>query len=197
MILILEIIIFVFLLHHNFNWFDMNNYIIIPGLGNSGPDHWQSHFEKSGNSFYRINQKEWDAPVCNDWLETIDKELKLFDLKNVILIGHSLGCATIAHWAKRYGKSVKGALLVAPSDLEAPAYTFPAKGFEPIPLEKLNFKTIVVASSNDPWVSIERAQLFAKCWGSELINIGEVGHINTASGYGKWDEGLKILNLLG
>lgn len=174
----------------------MINYIIIPGLGNSGPEHWQTYFEKSGNNFYRINQKEWDAPVCNDWLETINGELNKFDLNNLILIGHSLGCATIAHWAKKYRKIIKGALLVAPSDLESPAYTFPAKGFEPIPLEKINFKTIVVASSNDPWVSFERAMYFAERWGSEFIGIGDAGHINTASGYGKWDEGLNILNRL-
>ncbi len=175
----------------------MINYIIIPGLGDSGPDHWQTHFEKSGNNFYRTNQKEWDAPVCSEWLETIDSELKQFNLNDVIVIGHSLGCATIAHWANKYGKIVKGAMLVAPSDLESPAYTFPAKGLDPFPLQNLNFKTIVVASSNDPWVSIERAKLFAKCWGSEFINIGEAGHINTASGHGKWDEGLKILSFLG
>lgn len=174
----------------------MSNYVIIPGLGNSGPDHWQTHFEKSGNNFFRINQNEWDAPVCNDWLETINAELSRFDLNNVVLIGHSLGCATIAHWAKRYGKIVKGALLVAPSDLESPVYTFPAKGFDPIPLQKINFKTIVVASTNDPWVSFERAKYFANCWGSEFISIGDAGHINTASGYGNWDEGFKILQKL-
>ena len=175
----------------------MNSYIIIPGLGNSGPDHWQTHFEKSGNSFYRINQKEWDAPVCSEWIQTIDRELKQFNLYDVILIGHSLGCATIAHWANKYGKIVKGAMLVAPSDIEAPSYTFPAKGFDPFPLPNLNFKSIVVASSNDPWVLVERAKFFASCWGSEFINIGEAGHINTASGYGKWDEGFKVLSLLG
>lgn len=175
----------------------MINYIIIPGLGNSGPDHWQTHFEKLGNNFYRINQDEWDAPVCSEWLETIDLELSQFDLKNVILIGHSLGCATIAHWAKRYSKTVKGALLVAPSDLESALYTFPAKGFDPIPLDKINFKTIVVASADDPWVSPERANYFANNWGSDFINIGNAGHINTASGYGHWKSGLEILKRLG
>ncbi len=174
----------------------MINYIIIPGLGNSGPDHWQTHFEKSGNNFYRINQSEWDAPVCSEWLRTINEELSKFELSNVILIGHSLGCATIAHWAKQYGQKVKGAMLVAPSDLESPAYNFPANGFEPIPLVKFNFNTIVVASTNDPWVSYCRAKYFAECWGSEFINIGDAGHINTASGYGEWEEGLSILQKL-
>jgi uncharacterized protein len=114
----------------------------------------------------------------------------------VVLIGHSLGCVTIAHWANKTNHTIKGALLVAPSDIENPVYTFPAKGFTPIPLQKLQFKSIVVASSDDPWVSIERAQYFAKCWGSEFVNVGNAGHINADSGYGKWPQGLEILKQL-
>lgn len=175
----------------------MTQYLIVPGLGNSGPEHWQTYFEKSGDNFLRIEQEEWDAPRCVDWLETIDKKVLQFDLTNVVLIGHSLGCSTIVHWAKKYKRQIKGALLVAPSDLEAPQYTFPATGFTPIPLEKINFRTIVVASADDPWVSLERAKFFAKCWGSELLNIGNAGHINVASGHTRWDQGMAILKTLG
>ena len=174
----------------------MTDYFIIPGLGNSGPDHWQSHFEKSGSNFQRINQQEWDAPACIDWINTIDHALSNVDPANVVLIGHSLGCATIAHWAGRSSKIIKGALLVAPSDVEAPQYTFPTKGFSPMPKQKIGFKTIVVASENDVWVSIERAKYFADCWGSEFVNIGSAGHINVASGYGVWQQGLEILKAL-
>ncbi len=173
------------------------NYFIVPGLGNSGPEHWQSFFERSGNNFRRIEQKEWDAPHCKDWTATIDQTLSSFDLSTVVLIGHSLGCSTIAHWAAEYKKVIKGALLVAPSDMEAPQYTFPAIGFGPMPRAKINFKTIVVASADDPWVSLERATFFANNWGSELINIGNAGHINTASGHTQWKEGWEILKKLG
>jgi uncharacterized protein len=172
------------------------NYFIIPGLGNSGAEHWQTYFENKGENFQRINQKEWDAPDCNDWIETIDKALESYDLKNVILIGHSLGCATIAHWAARYHKKIKGALLVAPSDLDDPKYDFLIKNFAPFPKNKIDFKTIVVASEDDPWVSIERAKYFADNWGSEFINIGNAGHVNAASGHHQWKEGLEILKRL-
>ncbi|MEO7990214.1 MAG: alpha/beta fold hydrolase [Chryseolinea sp.] len=175
----------------------MTHYFIIPGLGNSGPEHWQTYFETLGDNFQRINQKEWDAPKCNDWIETIDKTLSGYDLSNVILIGHSLGCATIAHWAKKYNKKIKGALLVAPSDIEAPMYSFTTPGFLPVPNDKINFRTIVVASTNDQWVSIERAEYFASQWGSEFINIGKAGHINAVSGHYQWKEGLEILKTLG
>ncbi len=174
----------------------MTNYFIIPGLGNSGPAHWQTFFETSGDHFQRINQQEWDAPACDDWVTTIDNAIASHDPATIVLIGHSLGCTAIAHWALRYGKKIKGALMVAPSDIENPVYTFDAKGFAPIPKMKIEFKTIVVASADDPWVSLERARFFADSWGSELIDIGNAGHINAASGYGEWEQGLEILKML-
>jgi len=103
-----------------------------------------------------------------------------------------MGCTAITHWYRQYQKEIKGALLEAPSDLEAPAYTFPVTGFTPIPLEKINFKTIVEASENDEWVSPERERFFATNWESEFISLGKSGHINVASGYGEWKEGLEI-----
>lgn len=175
----------------------MNNYFIIPGLGNSGADHWQTHFENSEKNFQRINQEDWEAPNCDKWIKNIDDVISKYDPSTVILIGHSLGCITIAQWAKQYGKKIKGALLVAPSDIESPLYTFPFSGFTPIPLDRINFETIVVSSSNDPWVTSDRAKLFADNWGSKLIKIGDAGHINMASGYGQWQEGLDILKTLG
>lgn len=174
----------------------MTHYFIVPGLGNSGPEHWQTFFETTGENFRRINQQEWDTPACNNWIETIEEAIASYDPATVVLVGHSLGCSTIAHWAKKYKRKIKGALLVAPSDLEAPQYTFPATGFAPIPMDKIHFKTIVVASADDPWVSLERAEYFASYWGSEFINIGNAGHINTASGHKEWKEGLTILKTL-
>lgn len=175
----------------------MTNYLIVPGLGNSGPEHWQTYFQKSGENFYRVEQQEWDAPTCEDWITRVDQKVLEFDLSTVVLIGHSLGCSTIAHWAFAYKRPIKGALLVAPSDLEAPQYTFPAKGFAPMPLDIINFKTIVVASSDDIWVSLDRARFFAESWGSEFINIGQAGHINAASGHGNWNMGMSILRQIG
>jgi predicted alpha/beta hydrolase family esterase len=174
----------------------MTHYFTIPGLGNSGPQHWQTFFERNNQNFQRIKQQEWDTPTCSDWIRTIDKTVSAYDPSTVVLIGHSLGCAAIIHWATTYKQKIKGALLVAPSDPEAPQYTFPAIGFAPIPIQKISFNTIVVASSNDPWVSLERAEYFASYWGSQFINIGDAGHINTASGHKEWKEGLSILKKL-
>jgi len=175
----------------------MTNYFIIPGLGNSEPEHWQTFFEKSSDNFQRIEQRDWEAPVCSEWIETIDKTISGYDISTVVLIGHSLGCAAIAHWSAVYNRKVKGALLVAPSDPEAPHYDFPATGFAPMPLQRIDFRTIVVASIDDVWVSLERAKYFADHWNSEFINLGAAGHINVESGFGEWKEGLEILKRLG
>ncbi|MCZ4224158.1 RBBP9/YdeN family alpha/beta hydrolase [Pedobacter rhodius] len=166
---------------------------MLPGLGNSGPEHWQGYFEKSAANFKRIEQSDWDTPACKDWVENTDNAISGLDPKTVVLIGHSLGCIAIANWAKTSKIRIKGALLVAPSDVEAPRYTFDTVGFESVPLDRIGFKTIVVASTNDEWISIERAAFFAENWGSEFINIGEAGHINAASGFGEWKEGLELL----
>lgn len=174
----------------------MTHYFIVPGLGNSGTEHWQTHFEKTLPDAQRIEQEEWEAPSCAAWIATIDAALQRYDLSNVVLIGHSLGCSAIAHWAEQYGKRVRGALLVAPSDMESPLYTFPIKGFDKMPTKHMDFKTILVASTNDPWVTLDRAALFAKDWGSTLVNIGNAGHINVAAGFGPWEEGLALVKML-
>lgn len=144
----------------------------------------------------RIQQDNWLEPECNSWTEKIEKALLTTRLEEAILIGHSVGCAAIVHWFARYKKPVKGALLVAPSDIERPGYPVYIKGFSPMPLQKLPFKTIVVASTNDHVVSLDRARYFASNWGSELEIIPGAGHMEGKSGYGKWPEGLDLLDRL-
>jgi predicted alpha/beta hydrolase family esterase len=169
-------------------------YFVVPGLGNSGPAHWQTYFEQADSGFTRIAQGEWEIPDCSDWVATLDHALQGQDLSRVVLVAHSLGCATIAHWAARYGRVVKGAWLVAPSDVETPQYAaFPTTGFGPMPLQPLPFPSQVVASSNDEWVTLARAKQFAQAWGSGLVAIGPAGHINTTSGHGPWPVGLALL----
>ena len=169
--------------------------LIIPGLGNSGPQHWQSLWENKFN-FTRIEQLDWETPFCSDWIGTINNEIKKHEAANVILVGNSLACTAIAYWAYKFDIKIKGALLVGPSDTEADTYPPGTTGFKPVPLFNLPFKSIVVASTNDYYVRFERAKLFADSWGSELINIGDAGHINVSSGFGGWDEGLEILKRL-
>lgn len=169
--------------------------LIIPGLNNSGPDHWQSHWERTLPNVERVHQRDYDAPVCSEWGDTIQKAVER-DGPDVVLVGHSSGAIAIPHWAKRYGPRIKGAMLVGPSDVERPDFPYQITGFAPIALDPLPFPSIVVASSDDPYVSLERATFFASKWGSQLVDIGPAGHINTQSGHGPWPEGIEILKEL-
>jgi predicted alpha/beta hydrolase family esterase len=167
---------------------------IVPGLGSSGPEHWQTYFERAQPEFIRIEQREWDVPDRAEWVARLEAALDGYDLSQVVLVAHSLGCVTIAHWAEKYGHRIKGALLVAPSDVETAHYAaFPTTGFAPMPLARLPFPSKVVFSQNDEWVTPARARQFAEAWGSELVDIGAAGHINAGSGYGAWPSGLELL----
>lgn len=169
--------------------------LILPGLGNSGEQHWQTVWEKTFH-FSRVIQKEWDSPDIEVWAAHLDEFVKHFDLSKVILVGHSSACALIAYWAEKYRRTIKGALLVGPSDSEADSYPLGPVGFTPMPLNRINFPTITVASSNDDYVTVERAIHFAGCWGSELVLVGNKGHINSSSNLGMWEEGLELLKKL-
>ena len=169
----------------------------IPGLRNSDAVHWQSIWErKYPEQFSRIQQENWQEPECSSWIQRIEDTLSTAKLEEAILIGHSVGCAAILQWFARYQKPVKGALLVAPSDVDHPCYPSYIRGFSPMPLAKLPFKTIVVASTNDHVVALERARYFSDCWGSTFESVSDAGHIEGKSGYGAWPEGLDLLKHL-
>jgi predicted alpha/beta hydrolase family esterase len=169
---------------------------ILPGLGNSGAGHWQTLWETKFSEFVRIHQHDWDTPHCEDWIKTVQETITPYDPKQVILVGHSLACSTIGYWSKKYNLGIKGALLVAPSDTEAETYPPGTTGFSPMPINKLPFKSIVVASQDDFYVRPARAKLFAEAWRSELVMINQAGHINALSGLGEWQMGLDLLKKL-
>ena len=175
----------------------MTHYFIIPGYQGSGPDHWQTWIEKTQGNFHRIQQKDWDNPNITEWAENIDKAIAEYDPESVVLVAHSLGCLTVAEWVKKYNRHVKAALLVAPPDADLIRKKVSENLFEESPTHHIPFRTTLVASTNDPWISIEKAEFYARTWGSEFVNIGAAGHINNLSGYGEWEQGLEILRKLG
>ena len=177
---------------HSFN----ATILILPGLGNSGEKHWQTIWEQINPSFIRINQADWETPVCKDWIKVIDDKIQTIEHGNIILVGHSLACSTIGYWAEKYNTKIKGALFVAPSDTEADTYPTGTTGFRPMPTKKLPFKTIAITSDNDNYVSLERAKLFAENWGSKLVVLNNLGHINGDSNLGDWQFGLELLKEL-
>ncbi|MCQ3031077.1 alpha/beta hydrolase [Pseudomonas syringae] len=168
--------------------------LILPGLFNSGETHWQSQWERQFPELYRVEQQDWETPFAADWVERLNQEITATD-GEVVLVGHSLACTLITLWAEQYPEANKvlGALLVAPSDTEAESYPPGTSGFTPMSTRRLPFRSITVASTNDPYVTQERARLFSEAWGSELIWLESAGHINGQSGYGPWPEGIELL----
>jgi uncharacterized protein len=173
----------------------MTKVLILPGLYDSGPDHWQSHWVRTLPDVARVEQSEWDNPDRAEWVETLERAVAEHG-PDVVLVGHSTGCALIAHWAASTARTVRGALIVAPSDTEAPSYPEGPTGWSPMPMERIPFPSIVVASTDDEYASLERARAFANAWGSTFVNVGAAGHINTASGLGDWPQGQELLGEL-
>jgi predicted alpha/beta hydrolase family esterase len=165
--------------------------LILPGLGNSGPSHWQSLWEQA-HGYRRVEQANWDHPKLADWLNNLERAVAEAE-GDVVLVAHSLACSLVAHFAQLDASTtrhVRGAFLVSPADVESRRCTpEEVRCFSPIPLEPLPFPARVVTSSDDPYVDRERAELFAQRWGAEFVDIGSAGHINASSGLGAWPEG--------
>jgi predicted alpha/beta hydrolase family esterase len=174
----------------------MTRTLILPGLHNSDPGHWQSRWEARDESLRRVIQADWETPRRVDWVARLDQALALIG-PDAVIIAHSAGCALVAHWTIAHpSQRIRGALLVAPSDPEALSFPSGPTGFAPMPLRRLPFRSVVVASSNDPYLTVSRAQAFARAWGGEFVMIGEAGHINSASSLGDWPEGFSLLRSL-
>ncbi len=173
--------------------------LVLPGLSSSGPHHWQTLWEHQDSTCRRVHQADWETPRCSDWVATLDAAVA-HSADPVVLVAHSSSCALVAHWARDASAEtvtrVRGALLVAPSDPEGASYPVGPTGFAPMPLLRLPFPSIVVASRDDVYVTMKRARAYASAWGSELVDLGDAGHINAASGLGTWPAGYEMLQRL-
>ncbi|RFP63933.1 alpha/beta hydrolase [Hymenobacter lapidiphilus] len=168
--------------------------LTVPGLGSSGPAHWQTHWEQNYGC-RRVEQRDWQHPVCTDWVAALDAAVSAAP-GPVVLVAHSLACATVAHWAATTTRPLAGALLVGPADVDRREQLPEVRGFARMPLARLPFASIVVASENDEYVTLDRAQEFAAAWGSRLVNVGALGHLNSASELGLWPVGWALVQEL-
>lgn len=171
-------------------------YLILPGWQGSPADHWQSHWQHCLPNASRVEQADWEYPDQQRWVKALEREIAAADMP-VVLIAHSLGCITLAHWAAaaplHLVNRVRGALLVAPADVERLDCPAPLRGFGPIPKEPLPFASLLVGSDNDPAATPLRALEMARDWGSEAAILVGVGHINVKSGHHCWEQGFAHL----
>ena len=172
--------------------------LFVPGWQDSGPDHWQTHWHARALAQFgphcaqRVQQRDWLYPTRAEWVETLSQHILQLP-HPVILIAHSLGCITAAHLPAAVQAKVVGAWLVAPADVERVGAPSVLTDFAPIPQQSLPYRSLVVASDNDPYAQLSRAQRLAQAWGSEWLELAQAGHINPEAGYGTWESGWSVL----
>lgn len=158
--------------------------LIIPGLHGSGPDHWQTWLQAQQPDAVRIGVGNWGQADLERWADAIDETLRRHRAEAWIAVAHSFGCLALAHHATRGGRDIQGALLAAPAAPERFGLD------EGLLNRALPFPSTLVVSANDPWMQHADALYFGRRWGSEVIDVGEAGHINPSTGYGPWPDAL-------
>lgn len=159
----------------------MSNILIIPGRGGSPEGHWQTDLEETLPRTRRVEQDDWNKPDLDAWAGKIaiaSKRLR----RPSLAIAHSFGCLALAHAVLKYGARFSASFMVAPAD--------PVRfGFaDALVFQDLEHRSELLVSTTDPWLSVDKASRMATAWGSRLHVLGDVGHINVASGFGPWPE---------
>lgn len=180
----------------------MRPVLLVPGIQNSGPAHWQSRWEALHPGVARVHQRDWDHPVRDEWVAALEAAVRA-QAQPPILVAHSLGCLVVAQWAAAHpGSAMHAALLVAVPDPHGPAFPREAIGFDTLPAALPARRLKMVASHDDPYGSVAHARACARAWQADLVELGGnasppassepqakgFGHLNAASGLGDWPQ---------
>jgi serine hydrolase len=163
----------------------MRPVLTVPGIQNSGPAHWQSRWEALHAGVTRVQQRDWDHPVCDEWVAALDDAVRRA-AQPPIVVAHSLGCLVAARWAASSPLPVHALLLVAVPDPAGPEFPREALGFERLPATLPGRRVRMISSADDPYASPAYSAERAAAWSAEHLGLGERGHLNAASGLGDW-----------
>ncbi len=163
--------------------------LIVPGLSDSGPEHWQSRWQAKLSTARRVVQENFERPRLEAWRRRIVAEVEASE-KPVVLVAHSLGVIAVAHAAAEIKGKVRGAFLVAPPSPRAIAEMAIDAEFGAVPMAPLPFPAVLVASRDDSYAQYGEVEELARSWRARLVDAGIAGHINAESGHGPWPEGL-------
>lgn len=180
--------------------------LIVPGLRDHVEDHWQTHLERRLSATRQVvcvPPLETDKLSCTARVAAIQRTMEAIE-GPVVVVAHSGGVVMLMHWAQQHDTSaIQAALLAAPPDFETPLPAgYPtldalqANGWLPVPRRALPLRSVVAASTNDPLARFDRVTQMAREWGSELVNVGALGHINPASGFGEWPMAEQLIRSL-
>jgi len=151
----------------------MTGVIIVPGLGNSGAQHWQTQWQQRLPNAARIVLSQWQQPDLQSWVDATITAANRFD--DSYIVAHSFGCLATVVALQELRDRVRGVLLVAPADPDK------FKLAEILPHSTLPVLGVVVGSLSDPWLTWRKAQLWAQRWELPIFCAGDAGHINIES----------------
>jgi predicted alpha/beta hydrolase family esterase len=170
------------------------HYVTIPGIDGSDHEHWQSIWEAEwGQRASRISVSSWTRPELGDWCDAIDRAVAQARSPGTVLVAHSLGCLAAVRWAARRRPGVAGVFLVAPPDQAGPLFPAVAGTFAAAAEGPVDAAGLIVSGDNDPYCSSSAAGQLAAAWALPRVTVGPVGHVNSASGLGRWDTGHALL----
>jgi predicted alpha/beta hydrolase family esterase len=167
--------------------------LTVPGFHGSDENHWQTWLEQEFPDSERLTGVNWVSPRIYPWAEALEKQLDTMS-GQAILVAHSFGCLVSALIASWRPEKLAGVILVAPAAPQRFSHYGPInesqKNLQTIastlPDQRLNTLGVLVASKNDPWMSVVQADQLSRDWGLAFYNAGNAGHINSESGYGEW-----------
>lgn len=165
------------------------DFVLVPGLYDSGPEHWQTHWQQRFPFWKRITLGRWNDPYIELWISAL-RRLLVQAQRPVILVGHSFGALASCCVSQEMPDKIGGLMLVAPAEPSR----FEVDGV--IPECPLGVPSVVVASHNDPLLSFSRAMHWSSQWQAELVDLGHAGHINAEAGFGSWLYELEVLRHL-
>ena len=160
--------------------------LIVPGLHDSGPTHWQTHLEHGLRGALRVRQHDWAVPELERWADRIGETLARQPRGPWVAAAHSFGCLALARWLQRRARDGSGLDGIGAALLVAPADPLKFGVSDALPCAPLPVPSVLVASRSDPWMPFGSAVNWSRAWGSQLVDLGNAGHINVASGHGPW-----------
>lgn len=170
----------------------MTRTLLIPGIDGSPDPHWQAWWQANDPTALTVHQDDWSNPTPEAWEAEVAGAV--LHHPGAVLVAHSLGCLVVARLLATWPQlNIAGALLVAPAD---PRHSPRLRRFADIPRSELPVPVTVAASRNDPWMSFAQAFDLADDWGASLVDLGNAGHVNVASGFGPWPEGMALRDAL-
>ncbi|HET9650514.1 MAG TPA: alpha/beta hydrolase [Microlunatus sp.] len=174
-------------------------FVIVPGIDDSDSHHWQTIWQHEwGPTAGRIAPSSWSEPDLDDWVEAVDRAVSAAGTTDLVIIAHSLGCLAAAAWLSTAAVTIRGAFLAAPPDQHAPSFPVSASSFVDLEPRPVGVPGVVVTSVDDPYCRPRPAAALAKAWDLPVARAGALGHLNSASGLGGWQQGRVLLaKLLG